>query len=43
MKNKSNWTKVLYGEKPLKGILTTEEGKNMGLEFRKNFKLQKQY
>ncbi len=37
----SNWEKVLYGEKKLKGILTQVDSKVLREEFRKGFKMRK--
>ena len=39
--NKSNWNKILYGEKPLRGILTREEIYKIREDFRKNMKMRK--
>lgn len=36
----TNWDKVLYGEKKLKGLLTREEGNKICSEFRKGFSLR---
>lgn len=39
-KCKTNWNDVLFGEKACKGILTREEMKKIGSEFRKDFTMQ---
>ncbi len=36
----TNWDRVLYGEKKLKGLLTREEGDKIRSEFRKGFSLR---
>jgi len=36
----TNWDKILYGKKPLKGLLTREEGTKIRSEFRKGFSLR---
>ena len=35
-----NWDKILYGKKPLKGLLTRKEGDKIRAEFRKGFVLR---
>ena len=36
----TNWDKVLYGKKTLKGLLTREEGNRISSEFRRGFSLR---
>lgn len=36
----SNWDKILYGEKKLKGILSQKDYEEIRKEFRENFKLR---
>lgn len=37
---KSNWEEILYGEKPLKGVLNIEDAKKIRSEFRRGFKFK---
>ena len=37
----SNWEKVLYGKKPLKGLVTQEDLREIRKDFRNNFTTRK--